>query len=91
VAGWCFDAPTHVRGGLANGSAWCGSAGERRKAVARLGQRKETTRVGRCWADRLHRPVGQLGQCEAFELREEGGCGGPRWAKRSGRLGALMG
>jgi hypothetical protein len=31
------------RGGVANGSAWCGGAGQRHKAVTRLGQRKETT------------------------------------------------
>jgi hypothetical protein len=60
-------------------------------AAPRFGQRKETTRVGRCWAKRVHRPVGQLGRCEGFGLGEEGGCDGPRWAKRPGGLGALMG
>jgi hypothetical protein len=47
--------------------------------------------VGRCWAERLHKPVGQLGRCEAFRPGEEGGCGGLSWAKRPGGLGATVG
>jgi hypothetical protein len=38
-------------------------------------------------AERLHRPVGQLGQCKVFGLGEEGGSSGLRWAKKSERLG----
>jgi hypothetical protein len=39
---------------------------------------------GGCGVAGLRRPIGQLGRCEAFRPREEGGCSGPRWAKRSG-------
>jgi hypothetical protein len=49
---WRFDLPTRVRGGLANDSARCSATGQRRKAATRLGQRKETTRVGRCCVGR---------------------------------------
>jgi hypothetical protein len=78
-------------GGMANCSTWCCSAGQRSKAATQLGKRKEMTRVGRCWSERLRRLVGQLGWREGFGLGEDGGCGGPRWAKRLGRLGVLMG
>jgi hypothetical protein len=40
---WHFDSSTHARGGVANGSARCGGTDQRRKAVTRLGQRKEMT------------------------------------------------
>jgi hypothetical protein len=43
VTGWRFDSSTRARGGVANGSTRCGGAGQRRKAVTWLGQRKETT------------------------------------------------
>jgi hypothetical protein len=39
------------------------------------------------WAERLRRPVGQMGRCEGFGPGEEGGCGGLRWAKKPERLG----
>jgi hypothetical protein len=38
-----FDSSTRARGGVANGNARCGGAGQRRKAATRLGQRKEMT------------------------------------------------
>jgi hypothetical protein len=28
-----------------------------------------------------------MGRCEGFKLGEEGGCGGPRWAKKPEWLG----
>jgi hypothetical protein len=43
--------------------------------------------LGLGWAERLRRLVGQIGQCEGFGPVEEGGCGGPRWAKKLERLG----
>jgi hypothetical protein len=48
-----------------------------------FGRRKEKG----SWAERLRRPVGQMGRCEGFRPGEEGGCAGPRWAKKSKRLG----
>jgi hypothetical protein len=42
-AGWRFDSSTRARGGVANGSARCGGAGQWCKAATRLNQRKETT------------------------------------------------
>jgi hypothetical protein len=41
------------------------------------------------WAERLCRTVGQMGRCEGFRPGEEGGCGGPRWAKKPERLGPV--
>jgi hypothetical protein len=43
LARWRFDSSTHARGGVANGGARCGDAGQRCKAATWLGQRKETT------------------------------------------------
>jgi hypothetical protein len=51
-----------------------------------------TPRAGsNCWAERLCRPVGQLGRCKVFGSGEEGGSGGLRWAKRPDELGAMVG
>jgi hypothetical protein len=43
--------------------------------------------LGLGWAERLRRPVGQMGRCKGFGLGEEGGCGGLRWAKKPKSLG----
>jgi hypothetical protein len=48
-------------------------------------QRWETS--GENMPSGLRRLVGQLGQCEAFGLGEEGGSSGLRWAKKPERLG----
>jgi hypothetical protein len=38
------------------------------------------------WAERLRKPVGQLGRCKVFGSGEEGGISGLRWAKKLERL-----
>jgi hypothetical protein len=62
--------------GKASRQRWC-SAGRRQVGLrSEEGERQ----LGLDWAERLHRPVGQMGRCEGFGPGGESGCGGLRWA-----------
>jgi hypothetical protein len=76
----------HERGGGAARGRRAGYGGARPGGGGlAFGWRKEKG----SWAERLRRPVGQLGRCEGFGAGEKGGFGGLRWAKKSARRGPV--
>jgi hypothetical protein len=74
-----------------------GRVGQQQRTVRR--RRPEAQGGGVAWPEEgddlggpvLRRMVGQLGRCEAFGPREEGGCGGLSWAKRPDGPGPTVG